>query len=334
MADPREAPAACRPSIDELDSSPFDDSIFDKVALPGSRRSSGEAGAAIVKERSDPEEEPSGDEDEEPASQREGLPPGFRMRHDTHYVDDLVTRNLASRLGAREARETDDRPASERASSRLSVPMSHACAQVGQSLDAIGACLRLFADAPRPAAEQVALDLISAEVARAGWFVQGLALLDGDPPVANVQFDLAAVVKRVVDTLGPGWTPRRSRVVVDSEPSLPHARGDESLAALAVAGILTALEAVTERVRDASIEVALRHEPGRVLVHVSQNVVRVPPSWRARFLDPSWTDRPGGRRTAVALAAARRVAELHSGLLTMTLDEAGGCRLALSLPRA
>ena len=30
--------------------------------------------------------------------QREGLPPGFRMRHDAHYVDQLTTRSAAPQV--------------------------------------------------------------------------------------------------------------------------------------------------------------------------------------------------------------------------------------------
>ena len=47
--------------------------------------------------------------------QREGLPPGFRMRHDAHYVDQLTTRTAAPQVRLIPLRDIDAaRPADER----------------------------------------------------------------------------------------------------------------------------------------------------------------------------------------------------------------------------
>jgi len=211
--------------------------------------------------------------------------------------------------------------------------LSQACGEVGQSLDAIGACLRLFPETSRPAREQVALDLIGAEVSRASWFVQALALLDEDVAVANVAVDLQPIIDRVVGGLAPGWERRGSKLVVGSEAGAACARGDESLLTVAVAGMVMALQAVTDRVPGSTIAITRREEDGRAVVAVSQEAVTLPESWRRRFLDHAWIDRPGGRRVAVALAASRRVADLHGGTLTMTGSDSGGCRLVLSLAR-
>jgi hypothetical protein len=71
-----------------------------------------------------------------------------------------------------------------------------------------------------------------------------------------------------------------------------------------------------------------------VRIEAAQDAVRMPASWRARFLDPEWAERPGGRRVAILLSAARRIAELHRGALTMGGADHGGCCLVLSLARA
>jgi hypothetical protein len=48
----------------------------------------------------------------EPPYQREGLPPGFRMRHDAHYVDQLTTRSAAPQVRVIPLRDIDaPRPA-------------------------------------------------------------------------------------------------------------------------------------------------------------------------------------------------------------------------------
>jgi hypothetical protein len=323
VADPRNSSAPFVPAADNLGASQFDDSIFENLVMPRSEP------------RADSDEDPDCDYEEEPPSQREGLPPGFRMRHDAHYVEELVSRNRASRLDEIEDVEGDAPPNGDRAPATPSLmSMPAACAEIGRSLDAIGACLRLFPDVPRSAVERVALDLIEGEVARATWLAQGLSLLDEEPPVANVPVDLPRLVGVVARRLAPGWERRGSKLVVESDEDALPARGDATLLGVAIAGMVMTLQAQTERVDGAAVRAHVRSESDRVLVEVAQDAVHIPVSWRARLLDVEWTDRPGGRRVALALAAARRVAELHLGTLSVADDEQRGCRLVLSLPRA
>lgn len=396
MSELRKTPVAIGPAMSRLRPHEFDASIFDKVAASGED------------DRSDEEDGP---EAEEPAPQREGLPAGFRMRHDAHYVEELVSRSHAGRIHMIATREIDDpRPVEERdleplvtsvadfgvlqpllvrrlpsgrcelisGSRRLAaataaglqrvpclvhavddaraqalanatrrshargvhrpreldvpLPLAKACAEVGASLDAVGACLHLFRDTPRPALEQAALDLIGSEVARATWLVQALSVLDEDPPVAKVPVDLQSVLPRVARALAPTWHAAGRLEVETAGPGL-DVRGDETLLTVAVAGIVMALQAVTERLPGV-VRVGLRGEPGgHVRVEATQDSLRLPPSWRSRFLDPQWTERPGGRRTTAALAAAQRIAELHGGKLTIEDAGQGGCRLVLTLPQ-
>ena len=97
--------------------------------------------------------------------------------------------------------------------------------------------------------------------------------------------------------------------------------------------MIAALQALTENVHPARIDIALRLQRDRVVVEVSEDGVRVPSSWRARFLDPEWSERPGGSRAGVSLAASRRIAELHRGTLAVGDTGDDTVRLVLSLPR-
>jgi hypothetical protein len=403
VADPRETSASRRPEIKTLRPDEFDPGIFDKVARPQEV------------------EPPDGDDDleiEGPAPRREGLPPGFRMRHDAHYVEELMSRSHAGRVHLISTSEIENpRPPSGQdlqplvtsitdfgvlqpllvrrldggrceliaGSKRLAaaiaagldkVPclvhsaddkraqaladaenLSHApigdlvCEreatevtrpapavkaheEIGESLDAIGACLHLFRDTARPAAERIALELIEAEVFRATCLVQALSVLDEDPPIANGPVDLGLVVKRLARALAPGRGVNGAALEIAAGSSDVRAPGDEPLLTIALAGMVMALQAATERAGTAVVRIRVVEESGaRVRVEATQDAVRMPASWRARFLDPEWTDRPGGRRIAVALAAAQRIAELHRGTLTLGGAEHGGCRLVLSLPR-
>ncbi len=125
-------------------------------------------------------------------------------------------------------------------------------------------------------------------------------------------------MNRVARALAPGRYRPGAAIDVDATATDPRARGDEQLLTVAVAGIVMALQAATEQVETAIVQVRVQEEAGdRVRVEATQEVLRIPASWRDRFLDLQWTDRPGGRRIAVALAASQRIAELHGGALTI-----------------
>ena len=84
MADPRPAPLSFRPPARVSRDDEFDERLFDQVALPPAEE--GESPA---------EPDPAAVEEDEPPAAREGLPAGFRMRADAHYVDQVVSRRLA-----------------------------------------------------------------------------------------------------------------------------------------------------------------------------------------------------------------------------------------------
>lgn len=319
MSDSRNPTASIRPAANRLLPDAFDASIFDKISA------SSEDDRLLVDEARDVGA---------PAPQREGLPAGFRMRHEKHYVDELLARNHAGHADAAPANKVHARRIGHRVVEPRATPsMAMASADIGESLDAIGACLHLFRARTRPPAERAALDLIAAEVARATWLVQALSVLDEDAPVSRCAVDLGPVVSRIARLLAAG----RFGATVAVEECTPglRARGDEPLLTVAVAGIVMALQAVVERVEDAVILVRVSAEDGdRVRIEASQDVLSLPDAWRAKLVDPNWTERPGGRRITVALAAAHRIAEWHDATLTLDDDGLDGCRVALSLLRA
>lgn len=319
MADPSDSFASSQPPTNPVKPGSFDDSIFERAARSG-------------------EETRPADEDEgggkQTADQREGLPPGFRMRHDPHYVDELLAGGRSRRVVAMTAAEAQGPRRSPRADAPQTSPAARAYAELGESLEAIGTCLQLFRDTARPAVERVALDLIETETARAAWLLQALSVLEEEAPLVNGSVDLDAAAKRIARLLAPGRYRGGAAIEIDTRVPGLKARGDESLLTLAVAAMATSLQAATERIDQAVVRIQIADEVGgRVRIETTQDALRMPASWRARFLDPEWVDRPGGRRVAIGLAAALRVAELHRGTLTIGGAEHGGCRLVLSLPR-
>jgi hypothetical protein len=322
VSNPREPFAPPPSSFHPPEPGDFDESIFDRAAESAAQPGSGE--------------EPGRAADDRP-QQREGLPPGFRMRHESHYVDELLSGKARARIVGVVAKEpvAPDRP---RAADEAPLPSPRdpkPYAELAESLDAIATCRRLFRDRARPAAERVALDLIEAEASRAAWLVQALMVLDEEPRMAAVPVEADALVGHVGRTLSIGQSPNGPVIALDPATTGLKARGDRALLTLAVAGMAMALEAAVEGVDHAGVRLQVAEEAGgQVRVEAVQDAVRIPASWRARFLDPEWTDRPGGRPVTVGLRAAIRIAGLHGGSLTLGGAEHGGCRLVLSLPRA
>lgn len=320
MSNPRPSFATGQPSVSRPEPEQFDDSIFEQAA------------------RSGVETLPNQDAAPEPGDrppQREGLPAGFRMRHDAHYVDELMAGGRPRHVVAIGTGEAESARRSAIHGRAAAAPAPKAYAEVGESLEAIGTCLQLFGRTARPAAERLALDLIEAETARAAWLVQALSILDDEPPVANAPVDLDGVLRHVARVMYAAHPRQGVSVEIQTGQSGLRARGDTSLVTLAVAAITAAVQSAADHADGAVVRMTIADDAaGRVRIEAAQDAVRMPASWRARFLDPEWAERPGGRRVAILLSAARRIAELHRGALTMGGADHGGCCLVLSLARA
>jgi len=336
-------------------------------------------------------------EPEEPPRAREGLPPGYRMRADAHYVEQLVTRRHAEpvelipigridgphptsgtleplvssiarhgilqplivrrhegryqliagsrRLAAAMAagleavpclvRTGDDASCRELAEAanighvppppapaQQPLPAGAPLAQAGypelmEHLGAISACLHLFGERERPVRERVAFGLIRAEVNRAAWLAQALAVLTGSPSPARVPLDLRSLVRRVAAAMEPER--QLSGVEVDIRLGAPApVTGDEGLLSVAVSGLVCAMQAVVEQAGGRRVRLGV--EPGRPdggRIVVAPEACVLPDAVAAAFLDPGWTERPGGPTASVGVAAAARIAALHGGFLAM-----------------
>jgi C4-dicarboxylate-specific signal transduction histidine kinase len=294
LAEPRHTPLSFRPAARVARDEEFDESVFDRAAR---------APAPTTEPFEDELETEEADESRSP---REGLPSSYRMRHDPHYVDQIAAR------------------------ARPAIPVS-VFAELTEHLGAIDACLHLFSDRERPLRERVAMGLVHAEVQRAAWLSQALAVLAGDPPVLSNTIEIEPLVRRLASAFGPER--ELSGVECDCEcgDGIPPVRGDEQLLGIALAGMMAAIHAVVERVPCARVRLEVSGFRGEIRVSVSQDLVSLPPASRTRFFDLAWTERPGGVGIGARLAATRRVAELHGGKVQLNATERG-CALTLALP--
>ncbi len=247
-------------------------------------------------------------EGEEARPTREGLPSSYRMRHDPHYVEQIATR------------------------SRPAIPAS-VFSDLTEHLGAIGACLHLFGNRDRPLRERVATELVHAEVQRAAWLSQALAVLAGEPSVVTNAVDVGALVQRLLSAFAPERALAGAEFDYECERGPHVVGGDEQLLGIALAGLVSAVQALVERVHGARVRVQVSGSRDAVRVRVGQELASLPPAWHSRFFDMGWPERPGGVSVGARLAAARRVAELHGGKVQLSTSE-HGCSLTLTVPRA
>jgi hypothetical protein len=256
----------------------------------------------------------------------------------TERTTPTVEQRPADEAPARPAEERHVAPArSDSSTSRTTSPApafpAAALTVITEHLTGITSCLNLFGERDRPLRERIAMGLIQAEAQRAGWLTQSIAVLVEDPPLQAEPVALGPLVTRIVAAMNPERVFAGVEIDYDTGSAISVARGDEQLLSIAITGMFAALQPLVERVDGARLRVTLSGHPDAGLLHVelSQHAVRLPKPWHTRFFDATWTERPGGARAGVAVAAARHIAHLHNGALELVELDAG-CQLVLTVP--
>jgi signal transduction histidine kinase len=270
----------------------------------------------------------------EPPGLSEGLPPGFRMRHDARHVNRLCSSESPSvRLNG--SHETS--PAAAVTREPVGGGLEPAAArELTRHLGAIASCLHQLAESGRSLREQVVTDLARAELQRTTCFVQGLQVLGEDPVLTRRSLRVVELLELALAVVGPERRLAGIDTSVDVSAIDVVVAGDERWLAAGLSGMAVAILAAMQayEVRGAQLTVGGSATPSAVTIEVAQDVVTFPAAMLGRFFDLDWADRPGGPIAAVPLVAARRIAELHGGRVEVAAGPRGGCRLTLTLPRA
>ena len=268
---------------------------------------------------------------------REGLPPGYRMRADAHYVDQLSSRRAerlaeASRSSARAADVAvdsgpeirDRRDARERRADR-------AFAQLTEDVASIASAAAVLSRDVSPMTRRANVDVVLAQAWRAAWLLRAMAVLDnthrGHPRPRPLGFILTEVCERLaaearlsgfaITVHASDWN---APVAVDESALVTGLTG----AVFGTLGLVARTDGVTIRLGASASAGELRS------VEVVQEDVMVAPSIAGRFFDPLWPERPGGWVAGLGASTARAVAQHHGGSAVFLAGERRGTTLRLN----
>jgi len=273
---------------------------------------------------------------------REGIPPGFRMRHDKHYVEELMATPTMGQGAARAANPrpsmaggadvTDDR----RTPSETPQPSAAALELMASRLESVvahGAIARV------PPSDLVART-VQAELQRVSRFARALAVIARqDEPIRRslTAGELAAAVRsacaRVTRLHG-------LQVAVTADEPAFAAAVERPLVVQAIAGTVDALvdlaqgQGIDDNGEDGGrITVWLQTAKVRPALIVAVECATA--AWRgapaARFFDTDEQDFTSAPAAGVLLAAAAHAVRLHGGRVEAQLH--GGVRVRYVLPQ-
>jgi len=257
--------------------------------------------------------------------EREGLPPGFRMRADAHYVEQLDT-PIASAPHVKDVKDTVPQPPAS--------PSSSCTTAIEDALRSIASAAALAA-APSAVMRGGASRLIDTECQRALRLLTVLRVLGGAPTFRSAAVPILDLLHKVRDTLereGGGAGMRTIRV---SAPSDLVAHGNDDLLMTAVCAAATALTAASDVVEPRHFDLfgTIDVTGTSVVIGVRERGFSLPQRWADRAFDEPWPVADGGLALAM-LQAARQVTWAHSGSLVVhTRAEATDIRLTLVASR-
>ncbi len=185
--------------------------------------------------------------------------------------------------------------------------------------------------------QTVAVDLVRAEAARALHLLVAARVLRGDVSVARREVPARTIVDRAIEQTA---AERRLRGLTLDAPSRKVGEtvsGDEDLLAASFSALILAPAVLFEasRSRVIALQVNSRAD-GTVVLSAVHDGAELPHYWRSKLAESEWPDMAMTSSSVasaalVLLRAARRVAELHGGHLTLDCSE-GRTSLSIVIP--
>jgi hypothetical protein len=275
--------------------------------------------------------------------EREGLPSGYRMRADSHYVDQLLTPRAGGAEPARGSRravaapeapvENPENVVRERRENR-DLRTDRLLAQLSEDLATVESSVATLSSGASPTARRVMLDVLRAHTWRAAWLVRAQTLADKPVRAAGRPRPIGGVFARLREGFAaecrlnsltlhlhvPDWN---AAVSVDEQELLIGLTG----AIVSTIGLVGESEGATVKVTASAAGGELR------TVEISQDEAVVPAPVAGRFFDPVWADRPGGWVSGFGAWTARTVAQRQGGDAALVAGDRRGSTMRLTFDR-
>lgn len=256
---------------------------------------------------------------EEPAPARQGLPPGFRMRHDRHYVDELMGMRAAS--PTRAVKRVADPPTPAAAPSRDTASdatrvLRTTIAALAERLDVV----REHAAAVRRSGAPTSFDrALQVEIDRASRLAHTAVALGGDLQIARRDVTGGEIAERTRTAIAP--LRRCSGVRFDVSVDDPAFRiaVDSAAVTQAIAAALHAFSDLVDGSSDSDelplVRVRIHSAQPRpaLMVEISAAGVTATDDAVAELFEASTGCHPAGNEGALLLSGAATVARAHGG---------------------
>jgi hypothetical protein len=257
---------------------------------------------------------------DKPRPVRQGLPSGYRMRHDAHYVDELESRR----------RPAEGNPPA--LAFPTSIPVTFALRDMSQELEGVASCFSLVAAKARPLRERMGLSLARVGVERNMRAFQALRLLLEDPPPEPAPTSLTAILDQAIKSFDEELRVTGMRISLDAPETAMRVEADPRMLSLAIQACVGTLVSLVEASNLAErIHISARTADGLASCEMRQDAYRLSADQFSRLTDLEWSERPGGIPAGIGLAAAARIAQAHGGGLDARRTDAGGCVLTLAV---
>ena len=204
--------------------------------------------------------------------------------------------------------------------------------EIADSLGAAKSCWGLSAEGPGRPYHRTVSEVTRVELQRVTWIVEGLRALGERPVLDKRTQNLGALLDRVFQATQPERRLANIRLLANLSEASIVLTGDERLLIMAYGGALQAMLTLVSQAKSAVVRCEVIARDSAAVVEFSQDRFTPAHPLLDRFFDESYHGRPGGYGAAVALAAARRVMELHGGSATTAVMESGGFRIVMRLP--
>ena len=258
--------------------------------------------------------------------EREGLPAGYRMRADAHYVDQLTSRRTdrAPVEAARSDRSADAPAWTEKL-----------LAQLSEGISTIESAAALLSTDASAIGRRVNIDLIRTQAWRATWLLRATAILQGAHRPQIRPRPLAFLLGQIRTGFAAECRLTGVTLAVQASDWNAVVAADEVSFLTGVTGAIFTTLALIDSAEGVTITVYAVANEGHVrTIDVVQEEILVPASFSASFFDTAGSDRSATWSSKLAVSTIKAAAQQHGGDASFHTTDRGGSLIRLQLSRA